>query len=426
MACQAKDGIPLSSLRVLLGHHGVTSCDQILVIFKMLVCFENHCPALSDIDRDDLPVFMKEPHHRALKELIRLHDNSASLVHLKYHNEFFGNVGAMFVAHCLKSNSHLKMLKLMFSGIGARGIACLLSAFEMNSRLEEVNLLGNRITTADSIASLVGLCRMIKRNNTLKILKVEFSPMPSHMMIDIADALGKNKTLTTFWMKGGLEHAHHTTLFRGTLQCNTTLSELLFLYRVCPLGNGCREITFMPNDKDVLMGCALNRIGAEALFKGTKKTELGFWPHLLAKIGQTTSMMPPHQCWDGWNADLMFHFLVNMPSLFGFHVNQKKRKRSGCDGGPAEMGNAHPSNDDVFRDSLSCHMPAKVDDQMMWSDDVKLLHLAASNVEQQIVSESLRFAEAWSVLHSKFIKRWGQHRVPEGLRKFADFINNHH
>ena len=409
------DGINLKSLQILLGHGAVTSSEQVSVVHKMLLCVKNHHPTKSHLvfDRNKLPFFCREHHHQALKKLIQLHDNSSSLVCFSCHDQHFGSLGALFVACCLKNNTCLKSLTLNGCGISAKAASFLFSALETNTTLEHVNLLDNMMAVApDKIQCLVALCSVMRTNQTLKSLKVDFSPMGPDLISHIADALGENKSLTCFWMKGGLQDSNHTTLFRRTMKSNTTLSELLFVLVINPSEDAvlCSHV-----DKEVLMGLALNRIRVHEMLKASSKGEFGVWPHLLAKIGQANTRL--RQSWVGWQKDVMFWLLKKMPSLFHHAVNQKKRKRTVSDGGPAATGNACSQNDDFFAGSISCHMPKKEEDEAKWFDDVERLHFMDSNVNEQIGAERVRFAEAWLVVHGKFVRRWGQHRVPREIRK---------
>jgi hypothetical protein len=227
--------------------------------------------------------------------------NLNSLV-LSYNN--IGDAGALELAVALRQNNTLEILDLMSNDIGSNGARALADALAANDSLKKLNLLGNHIFDdgATSIAEMLTTNESIEKVFIDGLNKLGLKAFATH--------LPRMKRLKTLVVNGYISHISRYTSEIGSfvlaLEQNTTLET----FKTFDNGfEGWQQVRRL---------LALNRGGRRLLSAtGESVPPLNYWPRILARSSD--------------NADVLFHFLREIPNVLVAKAGSRERKRGDDD-----------------------------------------------------------------------------------------------
>jgi hypothetical protein len=244
-----------------------------------------------------------------------------------------GTEEAGILARVLLANQNLKSLKLYHNDIGDSGAFELAVALRQNNTLEHLDLFSNQIGSDGATA----LADALVANDALKDLDLGDNSIGDDGATSIAEMLASNesiekvgiggfgeKGLKAFAMRlssmNGLKSLYIHRLYGDAytseignsfvlaLEQNTTLETFHFV-------NMRSDVKVMPQVERLL---ALNRGGRRLLSAtGESIPPLNYWPRILARSSD--------------NADVVFHFLHEIPHVIVAKAGSRKRKRGNHD-----------------------------------------------------------------------------------------------
>jgi hypothetical protein len=236
-------------------------------------------------------------------------------------------------ARVLLANQNLKSLELSYNKIGDAGALELALALGQNDTLEYLDLCSNQIGSDGATA----LADALVANDALKDLDLQDNSIGDDGATSIAEMLTRNESIETVWIGGFgekglkafamrlssmnglkiLDVDNHKTRgytseignsFVLALEQNMTLETFDF----CAMDH---DFEVMPQVRRLL---DLNRGGRRLLsMTGESVPPLNYWPRILARSSD--------------NADVLFHFLHEIPHVLVKKAGSRKRKRGDDD-----------------------------------------------------------------------------------------------
>jgi Ran GTPase-activating protein (RanGAP) involved in mRNA processing and transport len=228
-----------------------------------------------------------------------------NLKSLQLNNNDIGDAGAVELAVVLRHNNTLDFLNLWANLIGSDGASALAKALVANDALKDLELGDNSICDdgATSIAE------MLTRNESIE--KVCIGGFGEKGLMAFAMRLSSMNGLKTLKVDNGITRGYTSEIgnsFVLALEQNTTLETFDFAAMRS-------DIKVIPQVDRLL---ALNRGGRRLLtVTGESVPPLNYWPHILAKSSD--------------NADVLFHFLREIPNVLVEKAGSRKRKRGSDD-----------------------------------------------------------------------------------------------
>jgi Leucine-rich repeat (LRR) protein len=220
-------------------------------------------------------------------------------------NNYIGDAGALELAVALKQNNTLDLLDLNWNQIGSEGATALADALVTNDALKDLNLKSN--TIGDNGAT--SIAEMLSRNESIeKVCIGGFGEKGLKAFVTRLSSMNGLKTLKV----GNHDVSGYTSeigySFMLALEQNTTLESFDF-------DKMCRDVKVMPHVNRLL---ALNRGGRRLLsMTGNSVPPLNYWPRILARSSD--------------NADVLFHFLREIPHVLVAKAGSRERKRGDRD-----------------------------------------------------------------------------------------------
>jgi hypothetical protein len=213
-----------------------------------------------------------------------------------------GAAGALELAVALRQNNTLELLDLNSNRIRSDGATALADALAANDALKDLNLQHNFIRDDGAIS----IAEMLTRNESIE--KVCIGGFGEKGLKGFATRLSSMKGLKTLKVSAGGYTSEIGYSFVLALERNTTLESFNFV----PMHRGFKV---MPHVNRLL---ALNRGGRRLLSAtGESVPPLNYWPRILARSSDT--------------ADVLFHFLREIPNVLVAKAGSRKRKRGDDD-----------------------------------------------------------------------------------------------
>jgi hypothetical protein len=216
-----------------------------------------------------------------------------------------GDAGAIELAVALGQNNTLEVLDLDCNAIGSKGASALADALVANGTLKDLNLRNNFI--GDDGAT--SIAEMLTRNESIE--KVCIEGFTLKVLTAFATRLSSMTGLKTLIVDSHNFRGYNYVVgksFAVALEQNTTLETFDF-------DTMRRDLKVMPQVERLL---ALNRGGRRLLFAtGESVPPLNYWPRILARSSD--------------NADVLFHFLREIPNVLVDKAGSRKRKRNDDD-----------------------------------------------------------------------------------------------
>jgi Ran GTPase-activating protein (RanGAP) involved in mRNA processing and transport len=226
-----------------------------------------------------------------------------NLKSLVLHHNNIGDAGALGLALTLRQNNTLELLHLLSNGIHSKGASALADALVENNALKDLNLRDNSI--GDDGAT--SIAKMLTRNETIE--NVCIGGFRRKGLMAFATRLSNMNGLKTLEVVSRCYSSKIGNSFVLALEQNTTLEK--FNYHT--MLSDSEQV--MPQVERLL---ALNRGGRRLLSAtGESVPPLNYWPRILAKSSD--------------NADVLFHFLREMPNVLVAKASSRKRKRGDHD-----------------------------------------------------------------------------------------------
>jgi Ran GTPase-activating protein (RanGAP) involved in mRNA processing and transport len=221
--------------------------------------------------------------------------NLKSLV-LKYN--IIGDAGALELAVALRQNITLELLDLDTNQIASAGATALADALVTNDTLKDLNLRGNSI--GDDGAT--SIAEMLTKNESIE--KVCIGGFGKKGLEALAVCLPSMNGLKFLNVASSGYTSEIGNSFVLTLEQNTTLETFHF-------DTMHNDFEVMPQ---VMRLLALNHGGRRLLSAtGENVPPLNYWPRILARSSD--------------NADVLFHFLREIPNVLVEKAGSRKRKR---------------------------------------------------------------------------------------------------
>jgi hypothetical protein len=292
----------------------------------------HNAPALRELSLSDCYMGSAGAHHLA----DGLSSTNSVIEKLELTWNKLGDEEAGIFARVLLANQNLKSLVLHTNNIGDAGALELAVALRQNNTLELLDLDSNQIGSHGASA----LADALVANDALKNLKLGYNSFGDDGTTSIAEMLTRNESIEKVCIGGfkeeGLKafatrlssmNGLKTLVFNGyisgytseignsfvlALEQNTTLES----FDLCAMH---LDVKVMRKVKRLL---ALNRGGRRLLSAtGESVPPLNYWPRILAR--SSTDRMH--------NADVLFHFLREIPNVLVAKAGSWKRKRGDDD-----------------------------------------------------------------------------------------------
>jgi hypothetical protein len=219
-----------------------------------------------------------------------------------------GDAGALELAVALRQNNTLDLLDLMSNDIGSDGATALADALAANDALKDLNLQYNYIRDDGAIS----IAEMLTRNESIE--KVCIGGFGEKGLKALATRLGSMNCLKTLEVGEQIQCPSGYTSEIGmsfvlALEQNTTLETFVVFDKMRS------DVKVMAHVNRLL---ALNRGGRRLLSStGDSVPPLNYWPRILARSSD--------------NADVLFHFLREIPNVLVAEAGLRKSKRSNHD-----------------------------------------------------------------------------------------------
>jgi hypothetical protein len=235
-----------------------------------------------------------------LARVLLANQNLKSLV-LHYNN--IGDAGALELAVALRQNNTLDLLDLFFNNIGSHGTSALADALVANDAMKDLQLGYNAI--GDDGAT--SIAEMLTRNKSIeKVCVGSFGVKGIKAFATRLSSINGLKSLAVVTWSGYTSEIGNS--FVLALEQNTTLETFDF-------DAMDRDFKVMPQVERLL---ALKRGGRRLLSAtGESVPPLNYWPRIVARSSD--------------NADVLFHFLREIPNVFVAKAVSRKRKRGDHD-----------------------------------------------------------------------------------------------
>jgi hypothetical protein len=211
-----------------------------------------------------------------------------------------GDAGALELAIALGQKNTLELLDLNSNEIGSNGASALADALVANDALKDLDLQSNDI--GDDGAT--SIAEMLTRNESIE--KVCIGGFGEMGLKAFATRLSSMNGLKSLEVDNGVTSGYTSEIGKSfvlALEQNTTLET----FDLDPMH---RDFEVMPQVERLL---ALNRGGRRLLSAtGESVPPLNYWPRILARSSD--------------NADVLFHFLREIPNVLVAKTGSRKRK----------------------------------------------------------------------------------------------------
>jgi hypothetical protein len=252
---------------------------------------------------------LRLPHNRLRAEeagifarLLLANQNLKSLV-LSFNN--IGDAGALDLAVALRQNNTLDLLDLDYNDIGSNGASALADALVANDALKDLNLLNNSI--GDDGAT--SIAEMLTRNESIE--KVCIGGFGEKGLQAFATCLSTMNGLKTL-IVGNFYTSGYTSEIGNSFVLALEQNMILETFNFDTMRSDFKVI---PQVERLL---ALNCGGRRLLSAmGESAPPLNYWPRILARSSD--------------NADVLFHFLREIPNVLVEKAGSRKRKRGDDD-----------------------------------------------------------------------------------------------
>jgi hypothetical protein len=212
-----------------------------------------------------------------------------------------GDAGALELAVALRQNNTLVLLDLASNQFGSDGASAIADALAVNDALKDLGLHDNSIGD-DGAASIA---EMLSRNESIEKVCIEgFGESGLKAFATHLSSMNGLKSLDIdhYYVKGYTSEIGNSFLL--ALEQNTTLERF-------QIDNLYHTFFSMPEVERLL---ALNRGGRRLLSAtGESVPPLNYWPRILARSSD--------------NADVLFHFLREIPIVLVAKAGSRERKR---------------------------------------------------------------------------------------------------
>jgi Ran GTPase-activating protein (RanGAP) involved in mRNA processing and transport len=224
-----------------------------------------------------------------------------NLKSLHLYSNNIGDAGALELAVVLRQNNTLDYLDLETNQIGSDGASALADALVVNNALKDLYLLFNRI--GDDGAT--SIAEMLTRNESIEMVRV--GGFGEKGLKAFATRLSSMNGIKTLRVENDNTRGYTSEIgnsFVLALEQNTTLETFQF-------GAMYSDFEVTPQVERLL---ALNRGGRRLLSAtGESAPPLNYWSRILARSSH--------------NADVLFHFLREIPNVLVKKADSRKRKR---------------------------------------------------------------------------------------------------